>query len=88
MFSVRVQKGSFGRVLIWRDIRGTNINEVTKKVLDRVIFIAEKDDPISKLSYLDVTEDNAVELAKQYDYTITDVTAEYAPQHTIIGGKN
>lgn len=87
MFSVKVQKSS-GRVLVWKDILGSDINTVFMKVLQRLVDMSFSDERINKLSYSEITPDNAVELAKSYGYILTDVTQEYAPQHTIIGGKN
>lgn len=84
MFSVKVQKSS-GRVFVWKDILGSDINTVFMKVLQRLVDMSFSDERINKLSYSEITPDNAVELAKSYGYILTDVTAEYAPQHTIIG---
>ena len=83
MFSVKVEKGSC-RVLVWKDILGSDINIVFMKVLQRLVDMSFSDERINKLSYSDITPNNAVELAKSYGYILTDVTEEYAPRHTII----
>lgn len=83
MFSVKVQKSS-GKVLVWKDILGSDINIVFMKVLQRLVDMSFSDERINKLSYSEITPNNAVELAKSYGYTLTDVTKEYAEQHTII----
>lgn len=87
MFTVKVQKSS-GRVLVLQDILGSDINTVFMKVLQRLVDMSFSDERINKLSYSDITPDNAVALAKSYGYVLTDVTEEYAPQHTIIGRNN
>jgi len=85
MYSVKVESKSL-RTTVYRDILGTDINVVYMKVMHRAIDRSSIHEDIFNLNYSDITPENALDIAKQYGYTLTDVTAQYEPQHTIIGG--
>ena len=89
MFSVKTtNKNVFRGSVTYRDIIANNINDAFRKVMMRNIASASIDDPIYNVNVYDVTESNALELAEKYGYTLTDVTKEYEPEHTVIGRNN
>jgi len=78
MFSVRFSTPTLGEYQ-FRDIVAKDITDAYVKVMSKR----------TKLTYnIVITRENVLEVAKSYGYTLTDITAECMPTHTIIGGKN
>lgn len=73
MFSVRVSTPTLGEYQ-FRDIVAKDLTDAYVKIMNRARF-----------NNLNVTRDNVLEVAKNHGYTLTDITSECMPKHTIIG---
>jgi len=76
MFSVRVSTPTLGEYQ-FRDIVAKDLTDAYVKIMNRARF-----------NNLNVTRENVLEVANANGYTLTDITSECMPNHTIIGGKN
>lgn len=87
MYTVKTTNSNLFRgSAIYRDIIANNINDAYRKVMMRNIAACSVNDPAYNVNVYDITEENVLELANKYGYTLTDLTAEYQPEFTIIRG--
>ena len=75
MFSVRFSTPTLGEYQ-FKDIVAKDITEAYVKIMSRARLNTS------------ITRENVLEVANANGYTLTDITSECMPTHTIIGGKN
>lgn len=75
MFSVRFTTPTLGEYQ-FKDIVAKDITDAYVKVMSR-----------ARLN-VTITRENVLEVANANGYSLTDITEECMPTHTIIGGKN